>query len=79
MSTSAQREIDSGSAARISGEAADAVAGVSRGYAWYVLLLLTLVYVASFIDLELRGAWVNIAERGAPSGFSGTLGIALVL
>lgn len=36
-------------------------------------------HVASFIDLELRGAWVNIAERGAPSGFSGTLGIALVL
>ncbi len=53
MSTSAQREIDSGSAARISGEAADAVAGVSRGYAWYVLLLLTLVYVASFIDRQI--------------------------
>lgn len=52
--------------------------GVARGFTVELGAGLSW-HVSSFIDLELRGAWVNIAERGAPSGFTGTLGVALVL
>lgn len=43
---------------------------LGAGVAWHV---------AGFLDIELKGAWVNIAASGAPSGFQGTLGLALVL
>lgn len=36
-------------------------------------------HVAEVLDIELRGAWVNIASSGAPSGFHATLGLSLVL
>jgi len=36
-------------------------------------------HVSDLFKVEARGQWVNFTDRGSPSGFAGTLGIALSL
>lgn len=36
-------------------------------------------HVSELFKIEARGQWVNFTDRGSPSGFTGTLGLALSL
>ncbi|MFO0627713.1 MAG: hypothetical protein U0325_19045 [Polyangiales bacterium] len=36
-------------------------------------------HVSDLFKVEARGQWVNFTDQGAPSGFTGTLGLALSL